>query len=137
MSHSVIFHSDDLQARADSRWDIPLAYSQAEMDAWNPGSGKFKRDLVDHLVEVMDEEIAAGESLVDRGQAGEWSDDLNKAESWAANAASHLARAYVIARSLEKRGSADAARKGVLAQRKINGLHDDSEWLIAQIEGAR
>lgn len=136
MSHNVIFQSEALQDRADSRWDQPLTYSQDEMDAWNPGTGKFNKDLVAHLVGLLDEELTSGETLVVRGRGGDWTTDLYKAETWAANTASHLARAYVIARALEKRGgSAEVARKAVLAQQTINRLHDEAEGLIADIEG--
>ena len=133
MSHSVIFHSDDLQARAESRWDIPLAYSQGEMDAWYPGGHGVKAKVL-HLQGIMDEEIESAEKLV--AKVAEWPNDLDKAESWAANVASHLARAYVIARGIEKHAVGDIVGIAIMRQQKINRLHDESEWRIAEIEGA-
>lgn len=133
MSHSIVFHSEDLQDRSESRWDIPLAYSQGEMNAWYPGGNGIKMNA-GHLQEIMEDEIASAEALVDR--IPEWPSDLDKAESWAANVASHLARAYAIARGIEKYAVGDVVYPAIAAQQKINRLHDASEWRIAEIEGA-
>lgn len=132
MSHSIVFHSEDLQDRSESRWDIPLAYSQGEMNAWYPGNGKISAKDAKHLLSVMFSEIDNASSLL----AVQWPEDLDAAETWAANVASHLARAYAIARALEERGDRESAESAVWVQSQINGKHDDSEWRIAEIEGA-
>lgn len=132
MAHGIVFQSESLQERSESRWDIPLAYSQGEMNAWYPGDGPIDPVKSKHLLDIMFSEVDSASGVL----AQEWPKDLDKAESWAANVASHLARAYVIARALESRGDRVSAESAVWVGSQILGKHDESEWRIAELEMA-
>lgn len=133
MAHNIIFHSEDLQARSETRWDIPLAGTQGELDAWYPGGARVSAKVSAHVLKAMFGEMDSAKALL----ALDWPNDLDAIEGWAANAASHLARAYAIARFLEERGDRESAEAAVFLQSAIQSMHDESEDRVGLVEAGK